>query len=62
MFNQTDVSNLIALINKAPIVGQEAEVVADLKNKLNALLTKVTDADSEIPKKGKNNSPVSEAV
>jgi len=37
-----DLTNLIKLINKTPIVGGEAEVVAMLKYKLTTLLTPAT--------------------
>lgn len=39
-----DLQNLMKLINKTPIVGGEAEVVAMLKYKLTTLLTPATAA------------------
>ncbi len=39
MLNQTDITNLLALIAAAPIKGAEAITVGQLQQKLNTMLT-----------------------
>ena len=46
--NQQNCRDLLAILNKARIEGSEAEIVADLKLKVNAIGQELVDRDKQV--------------